>query len=450
VSASRLLGERKVKRLLEQTLALSRADQTEAIFWARDSALTRFANNYIHQNVAEREATITVRAVLGKRIGVASGNDLSAKGLRRVVERATAIARLQVENPDFVSLPGPAPVRNVEALAPATLAFGPQPRARLVEVICRRSREKGLVASGALQVSLSEMAVANSLGVFAYHPQAVADINTVVMGDSGSGYADRFTLDATELDAEAIAAEAIDKALRSQNPIELGPGEYEVILEEYAVSDILDFLGYLSFGALAVQERRSFMAERLGQQVMDPQISIWDDGLGPGTIPTPFDFEGVPKERVDFIQAGVARGVCYDSYTAQREGKRSTGHALPPPNSFGPLPMNLFLGPGQASKEEMLACTQRGIWVTRFHYTRHLHPLTVTVTGMTRDGTFLIERGELTRPIKNLRFTQSYVEALRQVEMVGRETRLEGSYFTYNRVPALKLPRWNFVSATTY
>lgn len=450
MAEGRLLGETKVRRLLDRVLAASHADQTEAIFWGTDSALTRFANNTIHQNVAERESAVTVRSVIGKRIGVASTNDLSVSGLKRVIERAELIARYQVENPDFVSLPGPAPVRKVDALLPSTLSFGPEKRAEVAGVICRRSGENRLVASGALQVTIMEMAVANSLGVFAYHSQGVADINTVIMADSSSGYADCFALDAAEINGEAIASEAIGKALRSQNPVDLPPGEYPVVLESYAVNDILDFLGYLGLGATAVEEGRSFMGGHFGQPIADPKVSLWDDGLGKGTVPMPFDFEGVPKQRVDFIAQGVAKGVCYDTYTANKEGKQSTGHALPPPNTYGPLPMNTFLAPGTATKEKLLAGIDRGIWVTRFHYTRHLHPLTVTVTGMTRDGTFLIERGEITRPIKNLRFTQSYVDALKEVEMIGRETRLEGGFLAYNRVPALRLPRWNFVSATTY
>jgi len=166
-------------------------------------------------------------------------------------------------------------------------------------------------------------------------------------------------------------------------------------------------------------------------------------------VPMPFDFEGVPKRRVDFVSRGTAAGVCYDSYTAHKEGKQSTGHALPPPNTYGPVPMNQFLGPGTATVNEMLRGIDRGIWVTRFHYTRHLHPLTVAVTGMTRDGTFLIEKGEITRPIKNLRFTQSYVEALAGVEMVGREARLFMSEFgPAVRVPALKIKAFTFTGST--
>lgn len=450
MNTGRLLGEGEVRRLLDSVLALSKADQTEVLFWGTDSALTRFANNVIHQNVAERQTGITVRAVLGKRIGVSSTNDLSANGLQKVVERAGLIARYQVENPDFVSLPGPANVRKVNALLPSTMDFGPEKRADVVEIVCQRAAERNVLAFGALQVTVSELAVANSLGVSTYQSQALADMNTVVMADTGSGYADFFSPDASEIDGEALAREAIDKAIKSQNPVDLEPGEYPVLLEEYAVNDILDFLAYLGFSAMAVQEGRSFMGGHLGQQIMDRQVSIWDDGLETGTPPTPFDFEGVPKHRVSFIDQGVAKEVCYDSYTAYREGKQSTGHALPPPNTYGPLPMNMFMGTGAVNREDMLQGIDRGIWVTRFWYTRHLHPLTVTVTGMTRDGTFLIEDGEITRPIKNLRFTQSYIEALKEVESISKGTRLEQGMFAYNRVPAVRLPRWNFVSATTY
>jgi len=294
------------------------------------------------------------------------------------------------------------------------------------------------------------VAIASSLGVFAHHLETSAEFNTTCLSDSSAGYADRFALDAADIDAEALADEAISKALRSRNPVALPPGEYEVILEEYAVCDILDFLGYLGFGALAVQEGTSFMAGHFGERVVGANISIWDDGLGEGTIPMPFDFEGVPKQRVDFIVDGVARAACYDSYTAGKEGKPSTGHALPAPNTYGPMPANMFLKPGTATKEEMLASTRRGIWVTCFHYTRPVHPLKAVVTGMTRNGTFLIENGELARPIKNLRFTQSYLDALSQVTMIGRETKLERTMFAYNRVPALKISRWNFTGATEF
>jgi predicted Zn-dependent protease len=274
------------------------------------------------------------------------------------------------------------------------------------------------------------------------------------MSDTSAGYASALALDVDDLDFEAIGREAVEKCLHSQNPRGLEPGEYTVILEPYAVEDFLLMMAYTGFGAVAMQEGRSFMAGKLGEKIVDPRVSIWDDGLSPDGIPWPFDFEGVPKQRVDLIESGVARGVVYDSYRAgKEEGKASTGHALPAPNSFGPFPANAFFAPGDATLEEMIASTERGIYVTRFHYTRPVEPTKVVITGMTRDGTFLIENGEIAYPVKNLRFTQSYLEALNEVAMIGTEPRLLAGMaleISRNSVPALKLNKFAFTGATEF
>jgi PmbA protein len=445
-----MLGEKRMREIAERVLSLSAAEQTEVLIMSVDSGLTRFANSYIHQNVAERNVGLRVRAVVGKKIGVASSNDLSQEALERVAENALTIAKLQPENPDFISLPGPAPIAAIEAFDEATAAFSPQDRARAVGVICQLATENGLIASGAFTTGVYELAVANSLGIFAYYPATTADINTVIMSDDSSGYAAATAWKVGEINTEAVGIEAVEKALKSRHPRELPPGRYPVILEEYAVADMMETLAYLGFGALAVQEGRSFMVDNFGKQIMSDAISIWDDGLDPAGLPMPFDFEGVPKQRVDLIKRGVAKAVVYDSYTAGKEGKASTGHALPAPNTNGPIPGHLFMAPGEASKKEMLASMERGLWVTRFHYTVPVHPKLAIITGMTRDGTFLIEKGEIAYPIKNLRFTQSYVEALANVELVGRETRLQQSWFGGIRVPALKLAGFEFTGATEF
>lgn len=445
-----MLGIDEAKRILELAIAHSPADQTEVLILTEDSGLTRFANSSIHQNVAETNAEIRVRAVFGKKVGVASSNVVTPDAIRALVDNACSIARLQAENPDFVSLPEPRPIVPVDAFLSRTALSGPDDRARIVGTICRKARDRGLSAAGALTTGAFEIAVANSLGIFGYHPYTIADINTVITAEDSTGYADAVSLDIDQIDAESIADEAIDKSFRSRNPIRLEPGEYEVILEEYATTDIIDFLSYSGLSALAVQENRSFMHDRFGQRIVDPDISIWDDGLSPSTLPMPFDFEGVPKSKVDLIDRGVASGVVYDSYTSKRVGKESTGHALPAPNPEGPMPGNVFLKAGDASKEEMVKQTRRGVWVSRFWYTRTVHPLTVVVTGMTRDGTFLVENGELTRAVKNFRFTQGYLEALNNVQMIGNTTKLERNWFGANRVPALKISGWNFTSVTEY
>ena len=445
-----LLGEHELQRVARTVLAAVQADQAEVLLYSGTSSLTRFANNYIHQNVEESDTAVHVRAVIGKKIGVAASDVLTEDALRDVAERAVMLARLQQANDDFISLPGPSAISRVDAYNEATAAFSAEQRAGVVRQICDASVANHLIAAGAFRTAHGEMAVANSLGVWAYHRDATADINTVLTGETSTGHAERMTLNALEIDGAELAAEAIDKVRRGANPQTLEPGAHDVILEEYAVADIMDYFAYLAFGAQAFVEKRSFMSGRLGSRVMGENISIWDDGLSLQSIPAPFDPEGVAKKRVDFVTNGVAGDVVWDSYYGGREGHASTGHALPAGETFGPIPSNMFLGTGSATRDEMIASTERGVWVSRFWYTRPVHPLMVMMTGMTRDGTFLIENGAIKGPIKNLRFTQSYLDAMNQVEMIGRESRLLPLFGGACRVPALKIKAWNFTGGTEF
>ena len=447
-----MLGERRLREVADKVLGMSEADQTEVALWGERNALTRFANNYIHQNVAEINATANVRVVLGKKVGVASTNDLSDEGLRGAVERATTIARFQLENPDFKSLPTPEeagqPGQTGKGFVEATAAATPEMRADGAGVICRMARDNGLVAAGAFSTNAQELAVANSLGVFAYDNFTTANLLTVIMSDNSSGYAERTSKDVGEIHAEEVAREAVDKALRSRDPIDLEPGEYTVVLEEYAIGTMLQYLSFMGFSAQAVQEGRSFL--KTGQQITGDNINVYDDGSDPRGMPIEVDFEGVAKRRVDLITGGVAGEPVYDSYTAGREeGKTSTGHALPAPNVWGPLPLNLYMQPGGTPKERLAEGIERGIWVTRFHYVNIVHPLMTILTGMTRDGTFLIENGEVTRPIKNLRFNQSVLEAWQNATL-SDTLRQQKGYVGGAMVPAARIERFKFVSGTSF
>jgi predicted Zn-dependent protease len=443
-----VLGEAEVRRIVQTVLNASRADQTEVEVFSNDSALTRFANNYIHQNVEHSDVDVRVRAVMGQKIGIASSNEISDDALARLAVRAVELAGHQRDNEDFRSLPRPEPARSARSFVEATARCGPEERAGVAAQICDASSRAGLTAAGAFHTTAQELAIANSLGVFAYNTETQADVNAVVMSETSSGHASRVSKDVGDIDGEDVAREAVDKATRGIEPRTIEPGEYEVILEPYAVSDILDFFSYLSFGALAFMEKRSFMAGRLGERVMGENVSIWDDGHDERGLPSPFDYEGVPKQRVDFIDRGVAKDVCWDTYFAGKAGPDhfSTGHALPAGVTIGPLPLHLFMAPGDATLQDMIANTRRGIWVTRFWYTRTVHPLNVVVTGMTRDGTFLIEDGKVVGPVRDLRFTQGYVEALNHVDAVGRDLMLVlGDVGGGARlVPALKIAKWNF------
>jgi len=445
-----MLDQDEARRITQKVLSVSGADQTEAVLLAEDTCLTRFASSRIHQNVAERNAQLRVRAVSGKKVGVASTNSLSDDSIVDVTHSALQMARLQPDNPDFRSLPEPQPLPTVSAFADPTAQHTAQQRAQAVGVICRLAAEQSLVASGAFTTSVLHVVVANSLGVFAYAPSTFGDLTTVIMSEDSSGYASASAVDVCAIDAESLAKEAVNKALESRNPIAVEAGDYTVILEENAVGTLLTYLSYLGFGALALQEGRSFMAGQLGQPIVGSNVSIWDDGLDSSGLAVPFDFEGVAKQRVDLIRKGVANAVVYDSYTAAREGKESTGHALPAPNTYGPLPGNLFMQTGTSAKSDMLRSVERGLWVTRFHYVNPLHPLKTVLTGMTRDGTFLIENGTITRGVKNLRFTQNVLQALGRVRMIGRQSKLGRSFFGGIRVPALLIDGFTFTGVTEF
>jgi len=445
-----MLGEDRALSLLEKILRLSPGDQTEVTLMGGESYLTRFATNYIHQNVAEKNTNLSVKVIFGKKIGVANTNSLEEEVLKRAVETAAELARVQEENPDFKSLPGPEPILRVNAFDEATAEFTPAQRAQEVKKIIDQARREGFEASGAFSTSRREIAVANSLGVRAYHRATLAHLTTVVMTGDGSGFAEAGGHRVADVDAGSIGARAVEKCQTSRGPIEVPPGEYEVILEEPAVADLLGYLVRLVFSALAYQEGRSFLVGRLGQKIVGDNITVWDDGLDPAGLVLPFDFEGVPKRRLSLIEAGVAKNLAYDSFTAGREGKSSTGHAIPGGmGGFGPMPLNVFMAAGESTLEEMIASTGRGILVTRFHYTNPIHPIRAMITGMTRDGTFLIEDGKIKAPVKNFRFTESVLRVFSNVEQISRRRALHGEFGAVV-VPAIKARVFNFTGVTEF
>src|SRR5438045_3014925 len=355
--------ETNVRALLQKILGYSQADQTEVVYLGTESALTLFANNSIHQNCPESNHELLVRAVAGKRVGVATTNRLDDESLRRVTEQALQIARLQPENPEFHSLPGPQPIVPAPAYSELTARFSPEERAQHVGIIVQLARERGLESAGAFSTNASQVAVANSLGIFAYEPRTDSECHAVVMADErGSGYTQRMATDVSTLDFEAMAHEAVSTAQRSRKPIDIALGEYQVVLDTYAVGDMLQNLIFMGLSATAVQEERSFMNGQFGKQLLDACVTIYDDGHDPAGLPQAFDYEGMPKRRVVMFDHGMANAVVYDSFTAFREGKTDTGHALPAPNSWGPLPLHTMMESGDASLEELSWVVERGIY----------------------------------------------------------------------------------------
>ncbi len=440
------------REITDLVLTASQADETEVLALEQDESLTRFANNCIHQNVTERNIQITVRSVIGTKVGIAVANDIRADGLRQLTSRAYEVARLQPDNPEFKGLPGPEPTARVTSFDAAVADCTPEERARHVAVICRKAVAAKYSAAGSMTTSSLSIGIANSKGIFAEHQATMVDVSTVIMDANSSGWAQGTGWRLSSINTESLADEALLKVRRGIDPVDFEPGDYPVILDPYAAADILELLAFDGMGALAVQEGRSWMNGRLAQRVMAETVSIIDNGLSTDGLPWPFDFEGVPKKVVPMIASGVALTPVFDSFTAGREeGKQSTGHATPPSpqGRFGPAPMNLFLKPGTATLDEMVQSTKLGLYITRFWYTRTVHPRDAVVTGMTRDGTFVVRNGEIAHPVKSMRFTQSYVDALRTTEAIGTTPRLLRSGFGgATSVPAVKLGQFRFTSST--
>jgi len=443
--------------LAEAALAQAMRDgvtEAEALVMSEDSALTRFANSEIHQNVAETNVVINLRVVVGKRVGVASSGRTDAEGLQRLAENATAIARVTEELDDWGGLPaspgdGAETTHLSAGYSQATASATPEFRADSVRAVIAAADEAGVVSYGSFATGTESIAVANSEGIRAAGTRTVSQLITVSMGpDGGSGYAEAAAVDATTIDGGTIGREASGKARAAANAVGVEPGDYPVVLEEYAVVDLLDMLGYLGFSALAVQEERSFYEP--GRRIGSDLVTIVDDGHDPAGLPMAFDYEGVAKRRVDLVDGGVCRGIVYDAQTAARDGVTSTGHGLPAPNPWGPFPINMLMSPGTASRDDLIAGLDRGLLVTRFHYTNPVHPKLAIVTGMTRDGTFLVEDGRIVAPVRNLRFTQSYPGALAGVSGVSRERRTLRGFLGGVVVPALRIDAFTFTGTTEH
>jgi predicted Zn-dependent protease len=426
------------------------ATEAEALVMGEDSALTRFANSEIHQNVAETSHTVNLRFVAGRRIAVLSTGRTDPDGLRLLVQRASAIARTCEELDDWAGLPaGDGRPKPIDAWSAGTAEATPEFRAEAVRAVIAAADAAGVVAYGSFSTGIDTIAIANSAGIRAAEQRTGSQLITVHMSPGGgNGYAEEVSMDATTIDAAALGREAASKARASDNAVSLPPGDYPVVLEEYAVVDITDMLGYLGFSALAVQEGRSFVEP--GRRIGSDLVTVVDDGSDPLGLPMAFDYEGVAKQRVVMVEGGICRNVVYDSQTATRDGVKSTGHGLPAPNPYGPFPLNTVMSAGTTSREELIGGLDHGLLVTRFHYTNPVHPKLAIITGMTRDGTFLVEGGVIAGPVRNLRYTQSYLDALAGVSAVGSSRKTIKGFLGGAVVPAVRIDAWTFTGTTEH
>ena len=443
------LSRHQAEQIFDQVLKYSTAEETEVMVSSSNFALTRFANNTIHQNVSEESTVLSVRAVTEGRMARASTNKFDEGSIRQICEGVLALARLQPPDPELLPMPGPQTYRAVNRYFAETAELTPATRAATVASVIKRAEKSRLTAAGIFSSGASAYGLFNSRGLSAFHEETLAEFSVTMLGRDGSGWAKKTSPYWPEVEPPELAERAAQKALLSKNPQDIEPGKYPVILEPAAVLDLLGFL-VLDFGGLAVHEQRSCLTGRAGEKVFGDNISLRDDVFHPSQTGAPFDGEGIPRQRVAIVKRGVVKSLVYARQTAQKLGKQPTGHGFPLPNEYGEAPLNIVMEGERSSLEDMVKTTPKGLLVTRFWYIREVDPYQKILTGMTRDGTFWIEDGQLRHGVKNLRFNQSMVEMLRQVEMLGQPQRTAGEESFEMVVPAMKIREFNFSSLTKY
>jgi predicted Zn-dependent protease len=462
-----MLTKDQAADIFSKLKAYTTADEIEAIVYGGHSALTRFANNTIHQNVAEEHYGVSVRTNFSGRTARATTNKFDNDSLRQVVQASEALAKVQEPDPDLLPMPdgretnkdghAAATQRHFERTAETT----PDARAHAVEKMVRIAQRHQLTAAGIFATSDSVEGIFNSRGVARWHRQTSSDISITMLAANSSGWQKANSPNVMDLNPEVLAETAARKAVESANPREISAGKYTVILEPAAVLDIVGFMFY-DFGGLAILDQRSFLNNRIGKKIFGENINITDDVYHRLQAGSPFDGEGMHRQRVSLVENGTVRRLVYARGTAARmnrsEHKQSvgpieaTGHGFPLPNEMGEAPMNIvFAGPNQPkSVDQMIASTDRGVLVTRLWYIREVDPYEKILTGMTRDGTFFIEKGKLRQGILNFRFNESLLHMLSNVEEMSEPVRASGEESFDMVVPAMKVREFNFTEVTKF
>jgi len=425
------------------------ADQVELTLDVTASALTRFANNTIHQNVAEHHRSVSICVALDHRVARATTNRLDEESIGSAVRQAVEIARVQEPDPESLPMSEPAPQTEVERFCRSTAQATPADRARIVAQAIDHVRSQSQTAAGICATRHSVEAILNSRGVFAYYHDTQGQFSITAMAGDSSGWAKATAPDYRHLDAPGLTRRASRKAALSHDPGELPPGRYTVILEPPAVGDLVGQM-FSDFSATSIRDQRSFLTGRLGKKLFGSGIHIADDVYHPLQTGAPFDGEGVPRRRLALVEDGVPREVPYSRRAAHHDGVPPTGHGFPLPNEYGEAPLNIAMAGGDVGLDEMIASTARGILVTRLWYIREVDPYEKIMTGMTRDGTFLIEDGRIVGGLRNFRFNQSLIELLNNVEALSPPERASGEESFDMVVPALKVHGFHFTEVTRF
>jgi PmbA protein len=460
-----MLNQNNAAAIFERIKKHSTADEVEVLFSGGKSALTRFANNTIHQNVAEENCVVSVRTVFGGRTARSTTNKFDDESLKRVVQSSERLAKVQHPDPDLLPVPEAGEGARTKATPvryfAETAAVTPQERAETVKKIVSVAEKLTLTTAGICSTSESVEGIFNSHGLADWHTQTSSEISITMLAADSSGWQKANSPKVTNLDAVALAETAARKAFESAKPREISAGKYTVILEPAAVLDIVGFM-FFDFGGLSVLDQRSFLNNRVGTKLFGENINIWDDVAHPLQSGVPFDGEGVWRQKVQLVENGVVKRLVYARATAakmqhsehkDRVGQiESTGHGFPLPNEMGEAPMNIVFGttPKPSSVDQMIASTERGVLVTRLWYIREVDPYEKILTGMTRDGTFYVEEGKIRHGVRNFRFNQSLIQMLSNVEAMGTPVRASGEESFDMVVPAMKVREFNFTEVTKF
>jgi predicted Zn-dependent protease len=456
--------------IFDRITRFSSADEVEVLFSGGRFALTRFANNIIHQNVEDENHTVSVRTAFGGRTARATTNKFDDDSLRRVVESSEALAKVQHPDPDLLPMPdsreaaGSAPPNATQVPSryfDQTAAITPQLRADGVKKIVDVAQKHKLTTAGIFSSAESAEGIFNSRGLSNWHTQTLAEVSITMLAGDSSGWQKANSPDANNLDPLKMAEIAAKKTIDSARPVEIPAGKYTVILEPSAALDIVGFM-FWDYSGMAILDQRSFLTGRIGSQLFGENITIWDDVTHFLQTGSPFDGEGMRRLRVPLVENGVVKRVVYARATAKRM-KRSeqkdrvgpieaTGHGFTLPNEMGEIPVNIVFAAPQNTQtlEQMIACTERGVLVTRLWYIREVDPYEKIVTGMTRDGTFLVEGGKVKQGIRNFRFNESLIHMLSNVEAMSAPLRSCGEESFDMVVPAMKIRDFNFTEVTRF
>lgn len=431
-----------MEKIKEKVLAQLNHDAFIRIDYSQ-KGLTRFSMSAIHQNVAIQDLVIILQLKEGKREATVTTNSVDDASIAALVKEGEEILALVPEGEVEVPLVREPAAMKWEGRDPALEErYGIKERAHWIKEGVQGLRE-GSLGAGALSLNQKEVMLANTEGLSRYLALDTVDFSVVVSSGQGTGYYQLETQKAEELHVPGSFLAAEEKARSCKEPILLKPGKYTVVLEPLAVSALLSYMAYAGFSGRSIQQGSSFLINKRGEKIFDTRISIYDDYQGEGTYNIPFDLEGTPKVRLDFIKDGIAQDIAHDLRSASIDGAASTGHSVGEPR-IGGFPTNLYMAPGDMDGDSMVASIKKGILITRFNYTNVVHPRQLLLTGLTRDGTFLIEDGQVVRGIRDMRFTESLLVAFNQIEAIGKTLHKTPHFFGVNHVPALTIKDFTF------